>query len=63
MNRRYWIVKIVRNGFEFPVFLYGTENAMQDYCLSEFGCITSCSGATDDEVAAGKLLKMKFYMV
>lgn len=61
--KRYWIVKYNRNGFEFPLFLYGTESEMQDYCQSEFGYIPAYSGATDSDVQAGKMLRMKFYIV
>lgn len=61
--KRYWIAKYVLKGFEFPIFLYGTESEMQDYCKGELGYIPAYSGATDAEVAAGKALRMKFYIV
>lgn len=61
--KRYWIVKYVCSGFELPIFLYGTEREMQEYCKNEFGHIPAYSGATDTEVEAGKTLRMKFYLV
>lgn len=63
MNRRYWLVKYVQHGFEFPVFLFGTENDVINYCMMELDHKCTYHGATDDEVTAGKTLKMKFYMV
>ena len=61
--KRYWIVKYVYSGFELPIFLYGTESEMQEYCESEFGHVPAYVGATDAEVEAGKTLRMKFYLV
>lgn len=61
--KRYWIVKYTWNGFELPLFLYGTESEMQDYCQSELGRIPAYSGATDAQVEAGRALRMKFYIV
>lgn len=63
MYKRYWIAKYVKNGFEFKVFLYGTEQELWDYTKSEFGYQLAYSGATDKEVEAGKVLGMKFYMM
>lgn len=63
MYKRYWVCHYQRNGFDFVVFLYGTEQEIWEYMVSEFGYKLSYSGATDEEVAAGKKLKMKFYMV
>ena len=63
MYKRYWIVKYNTKGFEFPLFLYGTESEMQEYCQSELGYIPAYSGATDIQVEAGKALRLKFYIV
>lgn len=62
MYERYWLISHVVYGFEMKFFMYGTENAIQSYMASEFGSILSYTGATDAEVAAGRLLGMKVYL-
>ena len=62
MYKRYWICYWTKNGFELPIFIYGTENELHEYCESELGYMPRYSGATDKEIEAGKVLRMKFYM-
>ena len=62
MYKRYWLVKRSENGFEMQMMVYGTENELWAYMESEFGHTLRYSGATDEEVAAAKVLKMKCYL-
>lgn len=59
--KRIWIASYCKNGFEFKVLLYGTEQELHEYTRSEFGYQLGYSGATDDEVATAKKLGMKIY--
>lgn len=63
MYKRYWLAHYEKNGFSFPVFLYGTEQELWEYTKSEFGYQLGYRGATDEEVKAGRLLGMKFYLM
>lgn len=67
--RRYWLVAIDRNGFEAKFLVYGTEQELWSYLNSEIGGGDerhtgdySYSGATDEEVKAARLLKIKAYL-
>lgn len=61
--KRYWIAHVSStNGFDYPIFIYGTDADFREYCESEIGYVPRYSGATDKEVEAGKLLRMKFYL-
>ena len=62
MYERYWLISHVVCGFEMKFLVYGTEEDIQAYMASEFGVILSYSGASDAEVAAGRLLGMKVYL-
>ena len=67
MYKRNWVVRGTKNGFEMKLFLYGTEEELVDYLKTE---VTSTvfdhywySGATEEEVAAAKALRLKVYMI
>lgn len=69
MYKRYWLVSFWKNGFEGKMLVYGTEEELQDYFNSEIGGGDSrytgdyCyHGATEQEVKAARLLKMKAYI-
>lgn len=62
MYKRYWICHYEKNGFSFPIFVYGTEDEMREYMTSELGYQLGYSGATEKEVEAGRALRMKFYI-
>lgn len=61
MYKRYWLVGFWKNGFEGKMLVYGTEQELWEYLNTELDsyCYT---GATDKEVAAAKLLKIKAYI-
>lgn len=62
MYERYWLISHIAYGFEMKFLVYGTENDIQSYLANEFGDVLSYSGATDAEVAAGRVLNMKVYL-
>lgn len=69
MYERYWLVAFWKNGFEGKMLVYGTEEELWDYLNSEIGGGDerhtgnySYSGATDAEVEAARLLKIKAYI-
>lgn len=62
MYKRYWLVSINTNGFESKMLVYGTEQEMWSYMESEIGYIPGYTGATDEEVKAAKMLKIKAYI-
>lgn len=62
MYKRYWIAHIERNGFDYPLFIYGSEDDFREYCESEIGYVPRYSGATDKDIEAGRQLRMKFYL-
>lgn len=69
MYKRYWLVAFWKNGFEGKMLVYGTEEEMWAYLNSEIGGGDerhtgnySYSGATDAEVEAARLLKIKAYL-
>ena len=59
--KRVWIATYNKNGFEFKLMLYGTEQELHEYTRSELGYQLGYRGATDAEVAAAKQLGMKIY--
>lgn len=59
--KRIWVASYNKNGFEFKVLLYGTEQELWDYTTSEFGYQLGYRGATDKEIEAAKTLGMKIY--
>lgn len=69
MYKRYWLVSFWKNGFEGKMLVYGTEEEMWAYLNSEIGGGDdrhignySYTGATEAEVKAAKLLKIKAYL-
>lgn len=62
MYKRYWTVKFWKNGFEGVMLVYGTEMELWEYLNSELRDGYSYSGATDSEVRAAKVLKIKIYL-
>lgn len=69
MNRRYWIVRFWKNGFEGVMLVYGTEDELWEYLNSEIGGAApghigdySYSGATGKEVEMARALKIKAYI-
>lgn len=69
MYERYWLVAFWKNGFEGKMLVYGTEEDMWAYLNSEIGGGDdrhtgnySYKGATEAEVEAAKLLRMKAYI-
>lgn len=62
MYKRTWVFSLVALGFETKLFVYGTEEEVREYMYSEFGSIPRYSGATEKEVEAAKLLKIKIYL-
>lgn len=69
MYKRYWLVAFWKNGFEGKMLVYGTEEELWVYLDSEIGGGTErttgnyrYSGATDKEVEAARILKLKAYL-
>lgn len=69
MYKRYWLVSFWKNGFEGKMLVYGTEEELWSYLNSEIGGGDSqhtgnyrYSGATEQEVEAARLLKIKAYI-
>lgn len=69
MYKRYWLVAFWKNGFEGKMLVYGTEEELWNYLNSEIGGGDdrrigdySYKGATEEEVKAAKLLKIKAYI-
>lgn len=67
--RRYWLVSFWKNGFEGKMLVYGTEEEMWEYLNSEIGGGDSrhtgnysYSGATEKEIEAAKILRIKAYL-
>ena len=69
MYKRYWLVAFWKNGFEGKMLVYGTEEELWNYLNSEIGGGDdrrignySYKGATEEEVEAAKLLRIKAYI-
>lgn len=61
MYRRYWLVSFWKRGFEGKMLVYGTEKELWAYLNAEFGSY-SYSEATEAELLAARLLKLKAYI-
>ena len=69
MYSRTWLVSFWKNGFEGKMMVFGTEEELWAYLNSELGCSYkgctgdySYKGATDAEIEAAELLRMKVYL-
>lgn len=69
MYKRYWLVAFWKNGFEGKMLVFGTEEELWNYLNSEIGGGDdrhignySYKGATEQEVEAAKLLRIKAYI-
>lgn len=62
MYRRYWLIELEQRGFASKCLMYGTEEEIHAYMESEIGYMPSYSGATEKEVEAARLLKIKAYI-
>ena len=60
--RRVWIVTCMKAGFTYKILVETTENGLWQYMESELPEAVKYSGATAEEVAAAKLLKMPIYL-
>lgn len=61
--RRNWLVRLVLNGFESAMAVYGTEEEMRQYLRSELeGCSFSYVGMSDERYSAYKALGGKCYL-
>ena len=59
---RVWRVTYSINGFEYALYIKGTEPEMQDYMGSEMGFVGGYVAMTDKEVEAIRQLKIKIYI-
>lgn len=65
MYTRIWKVTCEKEGFKFLIFIEATEAELVSYMSMELSSYTykTYSGATEEEVAAAKLLGMHIYIV
>lgn len=61
MYKRYWLVGFWKNGFEGKMLVYGTEQELQNYLSTELDSYHYW-GASEQEVEAARLLKIKAYI-
>ena len=57
-----WQIGYKINGFDYALFVEGTENEVRDYMDSEMGFMGRYSACTDDEIAAAKKLRFPIYI-
>lgn len=57
-----WKVKYRNKGFDYVIFIQGTEPEMQEYVKWEFGYIGSYHAITDDEYECVKKLDLPVYL-
>lgn len=62
MYNRIWIVYPEIKGFKVAIFVEGTEDEVRDYMESEFGYMPAYTGATNDEIASAKKLRLPIYI-
>ena len=57
-----WRVTYKTNGFEFALYIRGTEPEMQDYMESEMGYVGGYVAMTNEEIDFLKRLRTKIYI-
>lgn len=57
-----WQVGYKINGFEYALFVEGTEDEVKGYMRSEMAFMGRYSACTDDEIAAVKKLRLPIYI-
>lgn len=57
-----WHVTYSINGFEYALYIRGTEPEMQDYMESEMGYVGGYSATTKEETSLLKSLNTKIYI-
>lgn len=57
-----WQIEYSIHGFEYKLFIRGTEPEVHNYMDSEMGYMGGYSSCTDREIEAVKLLKLPIYI-
>ena len=57
-----WKVTYKNNGFDFPLFVRGSENEVREYMESEFGYMGRYTMLTDEEVDCVYALRLTIYI-
>lgn len=60
-EKKYWIVKVDKRGFECAMLVYGTESSMCKYMRSEFGYMPDFREISSEDAKLARRLGMKGY--